>query len=420
MSQQIAYPHTLRDILEEYKEKQEQLEGAILAFKQAEEDIEQSVQVVGGFIAGSLIKPNYIYMNTASARLRASAWKALYLRLHLDRVLSASDKNKFEQSLENPPELTLENLTNAFGAYWENPRYFILKGLAEVFCKLDKFYKSHSNFGIGVKGLPKRVILSNFNSWHTRDKFIDMCTAMLQVTGESVLKVEEVNLIRDKSYDVKGFELERLGLTVKTFANGNAHVHFSPRALQVVNDGLHEFYGNVLPDDAGEKPSQKQASTDVSKDLQYYPTPKAVIDIVISQVSIKGCKVLEPSCGDGNILDAIRKNGGQGYGIEYHAGRADQAREKGHSVLTANFLEVEPSPVYDYVLMNPPFSGIHYIKHVEHALRFLKDGGTLITILPANAWYEHKKLKGRWSDLPISSFRESGTNVNTGYLMVRK
>ena len=165
---------------------------------------------------------------------------------------------------------------------------------------------------------------------------------------------------------------------------------------------------------------RKKASTDVSKDLQFYPTPRKVIDTILKSVYIqKGDKVLEPSCGDGAILDALRENGFVCRGIEYDTGRAMQARAKGHPVLIANFLECEPEPIYDYIVANPPFSGLHYLKHIEHAMKFLKPNGTLIAVLPANAWYKHKKIKGRWSDLPIGSFRESGTNVNTGYITIR-
>jgi hypothetical protein len=66
--------------------------------------------------------------------------------------------------------------------------------------------------------------------------------------------------------------------------------------------------------------------------------------------------------------------------------------------------------------MNPPFYGKHYVKHVLHALKFLKPGGKLTAILPASARYDHKLLDGRWSDLPVGSFSESGTNINTTVL----
>ena len=70
--------------------------------------------------------------------------------------------------------------------------------------------------------------------------------------------------------------------------------------------------------------------------------------------------------------------------------------------------------------MNPPFYGKHYAKHVEHAFKFLKPGGTLTAILPATARYDHGLLEGKWDDLPVGSFSESGTNINTTVLTMRQ
>ncbi len=117
-------------------------------------------------------------------------------------------------------------------------------------------------------------------------------------------------------------------------------------------------------------------------------------------------------------MQGIVSAGGVAHGIEVHAGRAMKARSKGFTVWTGNFLEVPPHPNYNYdkVLMNPPFYGKHYAIHVEHALKFLKDGGSLYAILPITAMTDHKLLdqyKPRWLELPIGSFKESGTNINT-------
>ena len=131
-------------------------------------------------------------------------------------------------------------------------------------------------------------------------------------------------------------------------------------------------------------------------------------------------RVLEPSCGDGRILDELRARGCRALGFEYHPGRAAEASAKGHSVVIANFLEQQPEEVFDMVVMNPPFYGRHYVKHVNHALRFLKPGGTLVSILPATAHYDHGELKGEWRDLPVGSFSAAGTNVPTGMLRMRK
>lgn len=417
---QLACPHSVRDIIADYKVKSDALKDEIKIYEAAEKRLNQAVQVIGGFTGDSFPRKQHLSEAEGQRILLSSTWLAIYKRLNLDKVFSAEDKRKFHQSLANPAPLTMENLQATFGCYWENPRYYILKGLAEAFCKLDKFYKSHSNFGIGVKGLPKRVIIRSFSgygSWGS-DHLKDMCEAMLQVTGEELLTQYELQLIYSHKLRNESFELPRLGLSIRTFQNGNAHVYFSQRALQVVNDALHEFYGDVLPDahDKGERTT----STEVSKDLQFYRTPKKVIEHVLDSVSIpKGAVVLEPSCGDGAIMDALKERGVTCVGVEYDAGRAATARAKGHRVHVANFLETAPTRDYDMVIMNPPFYGKHYVKHIEHAKKFLKDGGTLVSILPASAWYEHKLIKGQWHDLPIGSFRESGTNVNTGFVVMR-
>jgi len=421
LNNQLSCPTSIKEVIEEYRHKSEHLADAMKSFEQAERDIDSAVQVIGGFTGDSFIKKNYLSEANGQRILLASAWKSIYHRLGLDNVFSADDKRKFEQSLTHPAPLTLENLQASFGKYWESPRYYILKGLAEAFCKLDKFYKSHSNFGFGVKGLPKRAIIRSFagyGSWGS-DHLKDMCEAILQVTGSPMLTQDEKGLIYQSKLRSEDFDLPRLGLSIRTFQNGNAHVYFDKNSLRIVSEALHEFYGNVLPDayEQGERPQ----STEVAKDLQFYRTPKAVVEHVLSSVHIpNGATVLEPSCGDGAIMDELNRMGAKCVGVEFDKSRASQAKAKGHAVHVSNFLEMSPTPEFDFVIMNPPFYGKHYVKHINHAKKFLKESGALVSILPANAWYEHKLLKGEWHDLPIGSFRESGTNVNTGFLIMRR
>ena len=217
---------------------------------------------------------------------------------------------------------------------------------------------------------------------------------------------------------------------MRLFQNGNGHVIFEPATLLTINRALAEFYGEVLPD-AEEDDAKPLPSTEVSAKLQYYPTPRAVIETVLDEIGLHGSKhhgydtpnfkpkrVLEPSCGDGRILDEIRARGHVGLGVEVHNGRALQAKEKGHNVLVGNFLEAAPTPIADVVVMNPPFSGQHWRKHLAHACKFLKPEGILACILPASAWYDHGGLDGKWHDLPVASFAESGTNVPTGFIVI--
>jgi SAM-dependent methyltransferase len=232
------------------------------------------------------------------------------------------------------------------------------------------------------------------------------------------------------------------GISVWLYQNGNAHVIFSKETLLDINRALAEFYGDVLPD-VEEDGLPHQTSTAVSKDLQFYWSPQEVVDAALDFANVRKredysgsyrdnfepSSILEPSCGDGRILDEIRARGHRGFGIEYHAGRAAEAKAKGHAVLTSNFLDHPATAKFDYVIMNPPFYGKHYAKHVRHAHKFLKPGGTLVAILPATARYDHDELADMipvsryndvWKDLPVASFAEVGTNVPTTMLRISK
>ena len=218
------------------------------------------------------------------------------------------------------------------------------------------------------------------------------------------------------------------GVWLKRFQNGNGHLFFGPEALRDINMALAEYYGDVLPDCPEDRPAKTRTGTAVSKDLQFYRTPAAVVDRLLWDDNWTGKRVLEPSCGDGAILDGLRKAGANAFGIEVDAGRAEACHAKGHKVMRWNFLEVQPNAStkmadFDAVVMNPPFYGRHYAQHVRHALRFLKPGGLLLAILPITARHDHGELddlKPRWTDLPVGSFSASGTNINTVIARIRR
>lgn len=447
---ELARQSTVLDLIGEHDAKLAAIEDEVQAFNDAYTRLEMAACVQGKFVSPVSRHRPHIHVGDLKSNLRKSGWKAMYDRLQIDRIASATDKKRFEMAMENPPELTFENAKATFGDYLQRPRYHILRGLAETFTDLDPAYKSHSKVKIGVKGLPKRVILSSFGSFYGtygKDKLRDIVNALAAYRGQPLMEHAEFQVIDDahrKGEDAKldgspvpvmrhgKEELEPMpdrGMTIRKFGNGNAHVFFAPDTLRDINMALAEFYGDVLPD-ADEYDAKPRAGTQVSKDLQFYWTPREAVDRLMEFAGVFNLrewrhnppapfKVLEPSCGDGRIMDAVRERGHDVFGIEYHAGRAAEARGKGHHVLTANFLECPPRADFDIVVMNPPFYGRHYAKHVHHALRFLKPGGTLTTILPATAHYDHGELKGDWRDLPVASFAEAGTNVPTGTLKMR-
>ena len=448
---EVAQPRRIPAIVAaEYAAKVAALPEAIAEFERAVVALKSAASVQGVYGQETIADARGIDIRTLTANLTRSAWLAVWRGLNVGDIASAKDKKAWDQSMAAPVEPTLDNLRATFAKYLENPRQTILRGLAEVFADLDPAYKSHEKVKIGVKGLPKRVILTYMTSFYASsgsDKLRDIINALAAYQGKPLLTHEEHSLImkdgealRDggeypdpnqSKWDTvkKMINVPARGVWLKRYkTTGTGHLFFGPEALTDINRALAEFYGDVLPDcpDADEARPAKRESTAVSKDLQFYPTPQAVIAKVISNIDVRGLKVLEPSCGDGRFMAALDRAGAIVLGVEIDAARAGIAKASGLLVHTGNFLEMNALgafSAFDMVVMNPPFYGKHYAKHVRHALRFVRPGGHVVAILPATARYDHgllDDLSPQWSDLPVGAFAESGTNVCTTVATIRR
>jgi 2-polyprenyl-3-methyl-5-hydroxy-6-metoxy-1,4-benzoquinol methylase len=414
------------ETLDEYEEKLENIDVNIAAFEAAGERLKGQLCVYGVY-GQEHLDVGKVYSHKAKQSLLRSAWLRIYTAYNLEKLLSPNEKKKFDQGLNDLPPFTYENVLATFGGYIENPKEAILQSLAEVFSGLDQSYKSHEKVRVGVKGLPKRVIISSINNYcygWGHDKIVAILNALAAYQRKPLVSHAEMStllkggeLLENKFDDDKQTHWNR-GVWLKRFKNGNGHLFFDELTLVDINKALSEYYGDVLPDVQTRESNSR--NTNLSKDLQYYPTPSVVVDCMLDDIYFRPTdKVLEPSCGCGRIMDKVREKGADVYGIEVDYNRATEARIKGHKVQVANFLETVPEAKYDYVIMNPPFYGKHYALHVEHALKFLKEGGKLKAVLPATARYDHGLLNGWWTDLPVGSFKKSGTNINTTILTIR-
>lgn len=423
----------LSDLVDEYNAKRAALETVAGDFRKAVTAAEVGCNI-GGAYGGSLwdrYTPR-IEQRTMESVLLVSAWNHVIDGLRIKEIATARDLDALKLAMQNPPEFTLDNIRATFGKYLVDPRQHVLRGVAEAFAGLDPAYRSHSKVKIGVKGLPKRIILDSALAEYSyggyREKQLtDVLNAMATLHGEPRLTYSEVDALRKASR--RGDDPEFYGVTLRGYQNGNCHLLFDDSALLTINRALAEFYGDALADDLAADETSKRPGTQVSAKLQYYPTPAEVVRKLVAGAPIRpGVRILEPSCGCGRILDGIRDEVKKRFlqdvrsvGVEYDLDRASQAKAKGHAVQVGNFLQIAPVADFDVVLMNPPFAGRHYLKHVRHALQFLKPGGYLACILPASAWYDHGQLQGGvWEDLPVASFAESGTNVPTGIYITGK
>lgn len=164
----------------------------------------------------------------------------------------------------------------------------------------------------------------------------------------------------------------------------------------------------------------------------YFPTPAALIAQMIERALLPdGADVLEPSAGSGAIADAVRAAGHEVTCIERHASLAAILRLKGHKETQADFMEIIAQPLYDAVLMNPPFEKGQDCEHVRHAFEFLKPGGALVAIMGAGVTFRQGKpyapfrdwlddLGGELVEIPAGAFKESGTGVASVMVIVTK
>lgn len=160
----------------------------------------------------------------------------------------------------------------------------------------------------------------------------------------------------------------------------------------------------------------------------YFPTPAPIVEQLIGLADIEpGMRVLEPSAGRGAIAFAAARAGALVDCVEIQPEHADALSDEHHmdvTVIVADFLATSPQPVYDRVVMNPPFARLADIAHVEHAWRALRPGGRLVAVMSAGVTFRQtaaatafrarlEGLGGELVPLPEGAFRESGTDVRT-------
>lgn len=130
--------------------------------------------------------------------------------------------------------------------------------------------------------------------------------------------------------------------------------------------------------------------------------------------------LLEPSAGLGRLVNACR--GICPLDVVAVEESPDCARElyalgDGVRILQRDFLSVSPEEIepVDRVVMNPPFKMRRDIKHIQHALKFLKPGGKLIALC-LSTHHREAAFMGQadsWEVIPAGTFRGEGTGVET-------
>ena len=185
---------------------------------------------------------------------------------------------------------------------------------------------------------------------------------------------------------------------------------------------------HVFPGDAADAMDQIILTGEVTtpQDFGYFPTPERIVEQMIGMAELlMGMDILEPSAGKGAIANQLQQSGYYVVCVELLKDNADYLKKnKQPNVLCGDFLQLPPRRIFDRVIMNPPFSRQADIHHVNHAIKFLKPGGILVSVMSAGVMFRTNRLTidfknmvdahdGEIIPLPEGSFRESGTDVNT-------
>lgn len=159
---------------------------------------------------------------------------------------------------------------------------------------------------------------------------------------------------------------------------------------------------------------------------QFYPTPDKLARIAVdiaSEGAEPGMRWLEPSAGIGGLADLMPAD--DTHCVEISPLHCAVLEAKGFSLTQADFLALAPAmkPIYDRIVMNPPFSEGRWQAHLQAAAKLLAVGGRLVAILPASAKGKDELLADApgieacsWSEIYSNEF--AGTSVSVVILTV--
>lgn len=179
--------------------------------------------------------------------------------------------------------------------------------------------------------------------------------------------------------------------------------------------------------------AKKTSKTKAQEGTDYFATPEPLGFKMVEWAGLlPGEKVLEPSAGHGAIARWFPESV-DGMAIEQSSNLSGELGiSTGAEVRTMDFEDFNTINKFNAVVMNPPFGvgGSTAIKHIEKAVKHLRDGGRIIAIYPNgpaadkkfNEWYEGAAgvYVTATINLPTATFERAGTSVSTRILVIDK
>jgi hypothetical protein len=254
----------------------------------------------------------------------------------------------------------------------------------------------------------------------------------VEFSHEHQVKLLEEFLGRAKTGGMKVWWFDHCLDTYKRLQSANVHDAHELRSA------LRELAPHLAAE-AADHPVMRAEDELRGKDLPgFWPTPRPLIEQMLAAAAIEPThRVLEPSCGKGDIVDAIRRECPDVTvtAIERNLTLQGVLTAKGYDEIVSYGDFLDHSGQYDRIIMNPPFEQGQDMTHVRHAYDLLAAGGRIVAVMCEGPFFRedaNSKAFRSWLDalkhdvekLPedafkgVEAFRQ--TSVRTAMVTIDK
>jgi|GEM_PF-553093 len=176
-------------------------------------------------------------------------------------------------------------------------------------------------------------------------------------------------------------------------------------------------------------------SRNLKKEYQFYATPPAIADWLVQLADIKPeHKILEPSAGQGAIINAVNRILPEQRVYYYELMPINQTflEKISHSrYLEDDYIQSSCLSDFDRIIANPPFAKNQDINHVMKMYVDLKPGGRLVSIMSKHWLTSTNKKetefrefveyhKAEYHNIEAGAFKESGTMISMQVIVINK
>lgn len=356
-------------------------------------------------------------------------WNAAQVR-SLEAILKQARRERIRERLK---EEGLEQRSHGWSRRYDELEHEPLSAADARFAKYPKphLYRGHLVQAFAqLENKPgvKQVTAKMRKLVNSRSKEQDD----VEFVNEYQIKLLEDFLGRAKAAGMKAWHLDHCLNVYKRLQS--AHIEDAHELRSALRE-LAPHLATAADDDP-----VKRAEDDLrGKDLpSFFPTPRPVIERMLAAAAIEPThRVLEPSCGKGDILDAVRRECPDVTltAIERNLTLQGVLTAKGYDEIASYEDFLNHTGEHDRILMNPPFEQGQDMTHVRHAYHLLAPGGRLVAVMSEGPFFRedaNSKAFRSWLDevehdvekLPedafkgVEAFRQ--TSVRTAIVTIDK